>query len=165
MTTAGSTRLVVFATCQGMCEENITPPYSELMPAWTGPNTTLLDGCTSDTMQRLSAQGYTHTSLGSSSEQAFTALVAELCRSATFDNKGIKYLNRKAAGAFKGFRDKLTAAGNSMDWLHELDFYMLTHKQCWASGLGDGRHFLPLVPHQVQAMLHMISSKLASDLS
>jgi hypothetical protein len=83
----------------------------------------------------------------------------DICQNAVFSSRGIQYLNARAKTGVDAFR-RAFSTGVS-DWVQYLDLFSVTRNQCWATSQSDGRHFLPLVPVELAALLTAAQARFA----
>lgn len=118
------------------------------MVAWRQPTQQMLDECVAW------LQG-----VDSEAAAAPPTQLQQLCRAATFTDAGVRWLNARAVAAVRRFRKReAAAAGGGSDALpyrlSMLDSYASTQGQHWATADTDGRHYVPIIPLQLQATLH-----------
>jgi hypothetical protein len=139
---------------------NIINPYKDWVVAWNATSAAMLEDCVSNLKASLLQQGHNQTTLQIAGDEPFKEHLATVCKDFYFHDTSLLRLNHRTIRAFKRYEAHLKQHGSDTSWMHLLDLYHVTKGHCWASTLGDGRHFLPLVPLEVHGVLTALMQRI-----
>lgn len=121
---------IFYKMTNAICHENFVNPYAEAITRWAEPASNHTD-----------CYAHARRVLNATEDKA-----ADTCERLPFNNNGVNNVNLIASNAIRTLNRTLM-----------LDDYTLTRDRCACSGVGDGRHYGPLVPLWWQLSLKIVN--------